>query len=276
MKYVIISGLSALLAILALGGCYKRFDPKSYAPEFSVSGFSGSDQIAPGHLVGYWAFDGELTDSVSGTSGENTGTSFANGFKGQALQGALNSYVLASPASALTAVTSLTLSLWVNTPPPSTGIIDVFSLTKTDGFWGNIEVFFENGSSNDNGKVRTHLYNGSADMTFASDGVVNLFDRWVNMTITYDAGSSTYKLYVNGAVVSTITQAGFGPLKMTNAGKIVFGAPPFMTTPSQTSGASAQGWASFLTGQLDEVRVYDKALTPEEVNALVVLQGKGK
>ena len=49
-----------------------------------------------------------------------------------------------------------------------------------------------------------------------------------------------------------------------------------MTTPSQTSGASAQSWASFLTGQLDEVRVYDKALTPEEVNALVVLQGKGK
>lgn len=256
--------------------CYKTFDPKTYAPPFTISGFTGSDEIAKENLIAYWAFDGNLMDSVSGTAGENTGTSFTNGFKGQALQGALNSYVLTDPSPAVTGLSSMTLSLWVNTPPPSAGIIDIFSLTKTDGFWGNIELFFENGSDNTNGKFRTHLFNGTADMTFASDGVVNMFDKWVNITISYDGTSSTYKLYVNGSAVSTLTSAGFGPLKMTNPGKIVFGTPPFMTTPSQTSATGAQSWASFLTGQLDEVRIYNKVLTPTEINALVVLQGKGK
>jgi hypothetical protein len=57
---------------------------------------------------------------------------------------------------------------------------------------------------------------------------------------------------------------------------MVFGTVQFMTTPSLTTTHGAEPWASFLTGQLDEVRVYNKALTEAEVQALIVLQGKGK
>jgi hypothetical protein len=66
------------------------------------------------------------------------------------------------------------------------------------------------------------------------------------------------------------------PLSFANFGNIVFGTPQFQTNPSLRIGASAQGWASFLTGQIDEVRVYNKALTASDLQAMIVLQGKGK
>jgi hypothetical protein len=57
---------------------------------------------------------------------------------------------------------------------------------------------------------------------------------------------------------------------------MIFGTVQFQTVPSQTSATGSQPWASYLTGQLDEVRIYNKALTDAEVNALVKLEGRGK
>jgi hypothetical protein len=268
--------LPFLASALLLSSCFKKFDSDDYKPEFQIGGFSSVSEIAPTNLIAYWAFDGGLVDSISNTSGTSIETSFANGFKAQALQGKMNGYVLTDPSNAVKALTSFTLSYWINTPPPSTGIITPISISRTDGFWGNLEMFFENNSSNSDATIKTHLYNGTSDKEFAVSKIVNAFDKWVSITVTYDGASSTYKLYVNGAVVGTVTSAGFGNFKVTNPGKIVFGASQFMTTPSQTSSTGSQSWASFLTGQLDEVRLYNKVLAPEEVNALVVLQGKGK
>ena len=85
--------LGSMTLGLALASCYDKFDPATYAPPFTISGFSSVSQIQPANLVGYWSFDGSLVDSVSGTPGINTGTSFTPGFKGQAMQGGINKYV---------------------------------------------------------------------------------------------------------------------------------------------------------------------------------------
>ena len=257
--------------------CYKSFDPKSYQPAFTVNGYESSAQIGAANLVGYWAFDGNYVDSVSNTAGTNTGTTFAGGFKGQAYKGTLNSYVVAEPSDAIKNLQSFTVTEWLNTPPPSTGILDFFTLSNTTHFWGNIEMFFENGSDNTNGKIRVHVSKGGNDNTYAVDGVPNLFNSWVNIAVSYDATSSTFTLYVNGSKINS-GKAGTleGALSFTDVGNIVFGCPQFQTTPSQTSGSDAQGWASFITGQIDEVRVYNTALAATDLQALVILQGKGK
>ena len=269
-----------LLAIMAGGllftSCYKKFDTDSYAPPLEIAGYTSSKEISPSNLVGYWAFDGSLIDSVSGTSGTNTGTSFAVGYKGQSLQGALNSYVLATPGPSITGLHSFTITYWVKSPAPSNGIIGLVNLAKTDGFWGNIDMFFENGSTSTNGKFRAHIQNGTKDTWVSKDGIVNLFDAWAAIGVSYDEASSTFKLYVNGSPIYTNTVAGFGPINFTNTGKLVFGCVQFQTNPSQTTGSGSQSWASYLTGNLDEVRIYNKALTDTEVSALVLLQGRGK
>jgi Concanavalin A-like lectin/glucanases superfamily len=274
-KSIAIRFIMVVAVSMALVACFKEFDPDSYKPPFTISGFTAVDEIQPSSLVAYWSFDGIYVESKSNEEGTNVGTTFTNGFKAQALQGALNSYVTTNPPSGLTSMSSFTISFWVNTPPPSSGIIGLVSLAKPDGFWGNIEMFFENGSDNSNGKFRTVLFNGTSDRTFGTDGIKFLFDKWTHITATYDGATSTYKLYVNGSKASTIVADGYGELKVTNPGKLVFGTVQFMTTPSSGC-CGPQPWASYLTGQLDEVRIYNKVLTDSEINALVVLQGKGK
>ncbi|GAA4320763.1 hypothetical protein GCM10023149_20220 [Mucilaginibacter gynuensis] len=276
MKKFNIYAITTVLIGMGLSSCQKKFDPSTYAPQLSIAGYNSASQVAASNLVSYWAFNGGLTDSVNGGAGTATGTGFAGGIKGQSLQGALNSYALTDPDSKVTGLTSFTLSEWVNTPPPSTGIIGLFSLANTKEFWGNIDVFVENGSTNTNGKLRIHVNPGSGDKTLAVDNIQNLFDRWVNITISYDEATSNIILYVNGAKVSNSTTTLSGALHFANPGKIVFGCVQFQTTPSQTSSTGKQDWASYLTGTLDEVRIYNKALTPEEIGALVKLEGRGK
>ncbi|MFT3902491.1 MAG: LamG domain-containing protein [Niabella sp.] len=265
-----------LAVIILMSSCYKKFDEKSYAPPFTINGYTSSSEIAASNLVAYWSFEGDLKESVSGNVGENKGTSFAQGFIGQGLKGALNSYVLTDASNALSSLKSFTLSEWVNTPPPSSGIIGLFTLANTTTFWGNIELFVENGSTNENGKLRLHVSKGGNDYTFEADNVLNLFNKWVNITYTYDETTSMFALYVNGSKVKSGTLNNLtGALDFTNIGKVVFGCVQFQTNPSQTSAVTSQDWASFLTGQIDEVRVYNKVLDDKEISSLIVLQGKG-
>lgn len=263
-------------ATLGLSSCQKEFDPASYAPPLNIGGYTSANQIAPSNLAAYWAFDGSLIDSVSNTAGANTGTSFAGGVKKQSLQGGANSYVLTTPSAKVTGLQSFTLTEWINTPPPSNGIIGLFSLSNTTQFWGNLEVFIENGSTNANGKLRIHINQGG-DKTYAADNVLNLFDKWVGLAISYDATTNMVKVYVNGSRVSAGTVNGLtGPLAWTNSGKVVFGTVQFQTTPSQTSATGKQDWASFLTGNVDEIRLYNKALSDTEIGSLAKLEGRGK
>ena len=274
--------IAALLVSFGLSSCVKKFDPKSYAPPLSVNGYTSANSVAKSNLIGYWAFDGSLIDSVSGTVGVNTGTSFAvSGIKKQALQGALNSYVLNNTSAAVAALQSYTITFWVNTPPPSTGIIGVFALPNKIQFWGNLEMWFENGSSNSNGTIKVTMDygpNGQNTAFFVVSGLQNLFDKWTSITISYDGTSTVSKMYVNGGLVSTQTGVGglTGPLAFTNVGNLVFGCDAFQTNPSQTSATQYPGFASFLTGQLDEFRIYNRALTDIEVSSIVALQHRGK
>ncbi len=270
--------IPAALVLLGLSSCQKEFNAKSYAPPLSVNGFTTSGQVAKSNLIGYWAFDGSLIDSVSGTLGVNTGTTFAaKGIKGQALQGATNSYVLNAPSAGIIALQSYTLSFWINTPPPSNGIISPFALANTTGFWGNLEMFFENGSSNTNGIFKVHIQQGNHDAFFVTTNLQNLFNKWNSITLSYDATSAVNTLYINGSKVNSAVLGGLaGPLVFPNLGNLVFGCDQFQTNPSQTSATQYPGFASFLTGQLDEVRLYNRALTDIEVSSIVNLQGRGK
>ncbi|HEX8038419.1 MAG TPA: LamG-like jellyroll fold domain-containing protein, partial [Chryseosolibacter sp.] len=98
---------------------------------------------------------------------------------------------------------------------------------------------------------------------------------WTSHTLTYNAATSTLTYYINGSTAATKTAPWTGPITFANSGPVVMGTVQFQTTPSLTN-HGPEDWAGYLTGAIDEVRIYNKALTPEQVNALVVLQGKGK
>lgn len=270
--------VSAGSVIIALSSCHKDFNPKSYAPPLSINGFTSSGAIEKSALVGYYSFNGSLIDSVSHTSGTAHGTSFGKGEIGQGLQGGNGDYVIAAPSTAIKTLSSFTIDEWLNTsPPPSTGgIVGVFTLANTQTFWGNIDMFFENGSSNTNGIFKMHIANATADGFYVVNNLQNMFGKWVNIAITYDQTTGNCQMFVNGSMVNSGASGITGPLQWQNIGDLVFGCVQFQTNPSETSATGSQPWAGYNMGLTDEVRIYNKVLTSSEISALVALEGRGK
>jgi hypothetical protein len=277
--------LLLVTSALLVSSCYDKFDPDSYKPPFTISGFSAASEIQPSALVGYWSFDAALTDEVSGTAASNKGTNLVNGFKGMALNldVANKSYITFEPGSAITGLQSFTISFWVNptfvdanADNSIDGILGLVNLSNKSGFWGNLDWFVENGSNPDAAKIVVHVVSGGSETWFNVSGYNGLFGAWSNHTVTYDAATSTFKYFINGSPLTTATAGWTGPIAFANSGPMVIGAVHFQTTPSLTTATGSQDWASYLSGGFDELRIYNKALSAEEVNALVVLQGKGK
>jgi hypothetical protein len=73
-------------------------------------------------------------------------------------------------------------------------------------------------------------------------------NTWSHLAVTYDG--SQLRLYVNGALVATKAQGGTIPV---SAG------------PLRIGGNSI--WGEWFKGAIDEVRVYDRAVTPDEILA---------
>jgi len=285
MKILNINRLTALaVTVAAFTACTKadRSDdfPAGDIPA-TAGGFTSSSQIATSNLVAYWGFEGDLKETVSGTTGTNKGMTFSAGLKGQALQGAAptnKAYATAVPSDAVKNLKAYTVSLWVNTPQ-NVGATGLVSIGHTTEFWANVNIFLDNGATgtavfktlfrnNNNMPANYQADNGTQTSTSA-------FNNWTNYVFTYDT-SGVVRSYLNGSLITTKT----GTPKPVNAqfsniGPIVFGALHFMTVPSSTAGAGDQPWAGYLSGKLDEVRIYNKALTEVEVSALSILERRG-
>lgn len=244
----------------------------------TAGGFTASSQIAKANLVAFWNFNGNVTDSVSSTAGANAGMTFSAGLKGQALTGnpdaTKKAYATAPASAAVKAMTQYTVSCWVNTAQ-NTGATGVVSLGDTQNFWGNINIFFENGGTATLARFKTIYNDNGATRDNNIQDVENGFNNWTQYVITYD-GAGSFKSYVNGSLARTNTVAGMGAIRFTNVGPIVFGALHFMTVPSSTAGSPGEGWAGYLPGKLDEVRIYNKALTAIEISALSILERQGR
>ncbi len=287
-KNILIAGLAALVMVFTISSCQKGFDAKTYAPSKplpSYGGFSSSKDIEAGSLVAYWPFNGTLADSLSQTTGVATGTSFAKGVKEQGLQGADNGYVLSDVPAAVKSLHSFTVSTWVNMPQNTSGAVGLIDIDNNQagdpGFWGSFTIFFDNGGSATTGMLKVHVFNTTGDPKGidAWEGaytVDNPWNTWINISVTYDDTASTVTVYYNGVSIGTNTVAGFAPLNWAKANKMVFGTLQFQTTPSLTISTGAPGWASFLTGVMDQVRIYNKVLPATEVSALYNLEKAGR
>jgi hypothetical protein len=270
------SMLVVIISCTLLTSCYKSFDPKSYQPQFTVNGYASSNDIGSGSLVGYWAFDGSYMDSISTTAGTGVNTSFTSGFKGQALQGSSTGYVISDLPNAIKNLKSFTIDYWINTPQNTTGILVPICISKTNDFWGALDMFYENGSTATSANLKVH-FNGQSEVWFTNGIVSNPWNAWQNIGLTYDASTSTFTLYQGGSKVASQTADGLGDLVFPAAAtNIIFGTEQFQCSPSLGTAGGAQSWASYLTGQLDEVRIYSQALSASDLQALIILQGKGK
>lgn len=285
-KNIIIAGIGTMAVVFALSSCQKGFDAKSYAPKKPLpkyDGYSNSKDIRPEALVAFWPFNGDLKDSLSSTTGVGTGTSFGDGTKGKGLIATGNSYVVTNTPDAVKTLKAFTFSVWVKMPL-NTGAAGIVSVSHPTNFWGNFDIFYDNGGNATTGQLKVHVFNNAALADAPNNGssnawegayaVANPWDKWSHIAVTY--ADSVVKVYYNGSSVGTNTVPGFA-LNWSKAGPMVFGTLQFQTTPPLSSGAGGpQGWAAPVNGDIDQVRVYNAALSASQIDGLYNLEKAGR
>ena len=240
--------------------------------------------IATANLVAHFPFDGNATERIANlTPTRQPNVTYVAGRRGQAYQGANGAHLLYSlpTASKMRTLTSFTLAMWFRSPrvtgdPEPT----VFEIGRsTDQFWGNLKFALNRlSATSDSLQLKTFfLKNGvewSGQHISYTDNIF-IINQWMHLVIMYDATTSKYMIYKDGVRVPTPTgienrMSGpaptgvpLGPLAFTDADVINIGA-----WRPKSEGTATDAWMGWFMGNLDELRVFDKALTAAEVKGL--------
>jgi len=265
-------------------------NPIPYAP---IGGYENSDAIATSNLIVKCSFEDNITDSKGGiTEGEGTNVSYDTGIKGKAYKGASNAFIAYNAASsALVGLKSITVSTWIKTNPHTGGAQSLFMLPKTTDFWGNIFTLIEGTGPNTTMLMKNHLqkdvtpsipWSGQWLVHDGANVLTGMFGSWKHLVWTYDSGTSTYSIYIDGQKVIlpesmekryTNSPAsggvGYGDLANSNVSKFIIGGY------QQHLGApwgNPEGWMLRYTGLMDEFRIYNAALSDIDVRSLYLLE----
>lgn len=289
INYLVVSIFA--LAVLAVGSCSKS----DTLP--AIDGYNSANDIAKANLLAHWSFDNTLNESVSGTAPTTkVGNTFAAGQVGQGLN--LSSGYLVYPTiaalSSANAFPSVTVSLWVNISNNGTLQTNLFGITQTlasqtDWNTGPLNVYVETGNhkaTSDTLQIHSNFSTYASGSREGGDNVnaygvagtdyqwVTAGGTWMHYVMVYDGTGSNIDLYVNGVIVSnnnfrhrTNASGGLGNIVNLPPTQVIVGGWPNVTT-GFTGGSSQQGWQGLMTGSLDEIRVYSKALSTAEIGSL--------
>ena len=298
--------MAGLVMSAAFTSCKKSDDTVSLPP---IGGFNSSSDVASTNLVAYWPFEGNFTETKQNLTGTNNGASFSTGVNGtgQAYQGKGSSNVLfTNPGTAFAQLKSYSVSVWVAEPTQPVNNTTA-SYSAGQGAQGIFFVYDQAGTNWNllhldaepfrNDTLRLHAgFVSSGAPTYKAivpEGLLAASVKastWVHVVMTYDGSSSTYVLYKNGIAVpvasawgtSTTTQVWNDGTKSSAMGNITFSSPPGgivigafpqAVTPTINTGIGGpQPWSGNFQGAIDNLRVYNKALTQTEVGALYGLE----
>lgn len=293
--------LASSLAFLASCG---DDDTVSLPP---IGGYNSSDEVAAADLVAYWPLNGNGIESKSNTSPANSvGASFEAGAKGEGLK--LTSGYLKFPSMPTLSsnMNAYTVSAWAkvkNNQTPTSGSVSVFlSLARANEWEGNLNFYAETGQKpaiEESGAVNDSIIVKAGFRTTASGGqayenLLHLYpwmkadnlitpnkhvanpvatgSVWAHYLATWDGATNKFIVYVNGVKSSNPAFEVRGENT-----SIVFDTPvtPYIGAFG-TVATTTDTWNKPMTGNLDEIRIYKKALVASDVLALYELEKAGR
>jgi subtilisin family serine protease len=215
---------------------------------FSVASTPPPYDITTG-LKGHWALNETSGNTASDSSGNNNAGALINGpaWSGAGrIGGALsfdgvNDYVsLGNPASLIPA-NALTMASWVKVNDTSA---NRFFISKYDGIAPHADTYLRYQA----GKGIMCAVGGTAMTATATIAV----GQWYHAACTYDG--ATIRVYLNGVQIATAAKT--GPIADEAGTDWLLGA----RTPASP--------AVFMKGLMDDVRIYDRALTAADIAQL--------
>jgi glucose/arabinose dehydrogenase len=178
------------------------------------------------------ASGGGNTGSLSGTTWAATGKfSKALSFNGS------SSRVTVVDKASLRLSSSMTLEAWVNPSAVSSGWRDVI-------FKGNDDYYLEATSTNASRPAGGAITGGSGGQAYGTSALQT--GVWTHVAVTYDG--TALRFFVNGGQVSSVAKSG---AIQTSTDSLTIGSDPI--------------YGQYFQGSIDEVRVYNTALTAAQI-----------
>ncbi len=207
--------------------------------------------------ISYWRADGNAKDNNRTSANDGTlngGMGYTSGKYGSAFQfDGVNDYVNAGNGGSLN-LNSITLTMWVkqNSLTGTDALIISKDASGTPSYEDGFFVRYGYGSDIAAGKIDFGYYNSSAYVTLITDTAVILDTNFHFISITKNSTHNT-NIYVDGINVKTGTLNGNPKTGNYNL-YIGRGA-----NPNYLSGR-------YFNGSIDEVRIYNRDLTNNEIN----------
>ncbi|WP_414837803.1 LamG domain-containing protein [Candidatus Nanosalina sp. VS9-1] len=194
--------------------------------------------------VSRWSFDGDTTDSWGSNDGtDNTSAGFVSGVRGQAkaFDGS-DDYVVLQSSSGVDGKGGHTISSWVNLN--SVDEEDIFGKWGSDSSNKSYLLMVYDPGSGPN--VRGHVHDGANSYVVDAGDAVKT-NGWYHVAQVWD-GKKLY-VYTNGRMSNSIS------------------ADISLASSSKDPHIGHRGYnaSSHLDGSIDEIRFYNRALSPSEV-----------
>ncbi|MDN5358449.1 MAG: hypothetical protein PWP76_292 [Candidatus Diapherotrites archaeon] len=213
-----------------------------WMPFESVYDFDWSGNDVPVHY-----YDGKFQGTLNGVHNGTliNGPQWVKGVKGAALQfDGVDDYVRVDDFNTVLNKEAITIAAWVYSDK-NTGTN--YHITSMFNGWSPGQSCFALWSDPSNGYYIMWRIQGTSSPSPSASYRDNIYHKWVYVTATYSKQDGMLKLYVDGKLVDTES---------------------FNEDISDCPQPLFIGRGSYWGGMIDEVRIYDRALTDEEVQKL--------
>ena len=218
---------------------------------------------APAGLISWWRAENSAVDAVGGHNGTATnGVSFLSGRVGQAFQfNGTNSYVQVADSPSLRLTNELTIEFWVKRQDLNANDVVINKGGDRTGNTANYGVAFSSTQA-DIGSKLGFIFAGG---TRCSAGILDL--NWHHVAVVARNGDVDAAVYVDGVQQPIIIRQGPVTINL------------YPSTWPLTIGAQidpVSGWYYYSTALVDELSIYNRALTATEIQAIYNADGAGK
>jgi hypothetical protein len=211
------------------------------------------NNTAPSGLVAAWGFEegaGTTTTDVSGSNliGTISGASWsAAGRFGNALSfDGVNDWVTVADNNVLDLTTGMTIEAWVN--PTINNGWETILMKETTGELA-YALYSDNNGNDSGGPRRPAVWIRQGGTSYGTAGTSQTpVGNWTHIAATYDG--SVLRIYENGLLANSLSR--IGSINVTGS-------------PLRMGGNSV--WSEWFNGLIDEVRIYNRALSAAEIQS---------
>lgn len=200
-------------------------------------------------LIRRFPADGTVDDVINNKDGVFSSPAYSAGKYGQAFSFASSRYVELANSDDLNSTTA-TWSFWMKgtTIPASTG--SIMGKVSSSSSMNGVNILLRPTT----GYLYVQIKSGSAGVLNVDSRIKVQDGNWHHIVFAFSAGNS-YALYIDNALNSSGSLSSF----------------TIANNPMRIARSVDSYWASY-TGLIDEIRIYNRMITAEEVNTLYSAQ----